>query len=184
MIRDASGSALLYAPGMSIGEQLVDAVDPGRVLLRRNDVTCAIALFDPRPPQVLAAAPPSPPPPPPSRPPPGFVSPLDGIRVVGERLEVRSDAISRAIASPETIAGTLRATPVQGGLRLHGIARQHPLTALGVRNGDVIRSVDGHALGSPDAWLDALSAIQRTGAHEIAIARRGEAITVGVDVTP
>lgn len=177
LIRDATGGSLLYSPGMSIGEQVVVSIDPERVALRRNELDCTLALFEgaPAPPVAATAAPA------PAR---AATALPAGARMVGDRLEISAATITRAIADPRSLAGSLRAAPVAGGLRLSGITPEHPLAQLGVRSGDVVRAIDGAALDGPDAYLAALTAIRRTGAHAIQLSREGRAVSVGIDVQP
>ena len=114
----------------------------------------------------------------------GPAAAIPGVRAVGDRVEVSSSTISRAIADPMAFAGTIRAMPTAGGLRLAGIRSDHALASFGVRSGDVIRTLDGAALDGPDAWLGAMGSIARPGAHTLEIERRGQRVQIGVDVVP
>ena len=90
-------------------------------------------------------------------------------------------AIDRAIADPRSL-GTLRALPSPEGVRLYGIRRDHPAAALGARNGDLLRSLDGIALGSPDAFLDAYARLRTPGEHALVVERRGRVETITVTI--
>lgn len=175
-IRDASGRAFLYAAGMSIGGHEVSVIEPQRVELRTGDTACTLALFDRAPEAataraaLIATARPA--------------TEIPGVRAVGDRVEVSSSTISRAIADPMAFAGTMRALPTAGGLRLAGIRADHALASFGVRSGDVVRALDGAPLDGPDAWLGAMGAIARPGAHTLEIERGGRRVQLGVDVVP
>jgi general secretion pathway protein C len=174
-IRDGSGRALLYAIGMAVGARQVSSIERERVELRQGGVACTLALFE------RGAAPGSAEGPPPSAPP---RAPLAGVRTVGDRVEVSASTISRAIADPMSFAGTMRALPAAGGLRLAGIRSDHALAAFGIRSGDLVRTLDGAPLDGPDAWLGAMGAIARPGAHMLEIERGGRRVEIGVDVVP
>ncbi len=70
-------------------------------------------------------------------------------------------------AVPHMVDGRL------GGVRLFGVRRSSPLAAAGVRDGDVIRSVDGQPLTDPDIALSALGRLRGGEPVRVAIERDG-----------
>src|SRR5262245_20280937 len=74
------------------------------------------------------------------------------------------------------LAGPVRATPVfvggmLSGFRVSGVKRGSLLEVLGIRNGDVIQSVDGKDLSSPKGALEAYGRI---------VSKASDRLTIGV----
>lgn len=59
------------------------------------------------------------------------------------------------------------------GLRLFGVRAEGPLARLGLQNGDVVRSLNGHGVGTPAGALEAYSAVRRAPVIEVLFTRAG-----------
>ncbi len=103
----------------------------------------------------------------------------DGIRPVGRGVYVVSRrAIVDALNGP---AATMRRTTIfpetrDGrvvGVRVLGIRPGDMLDGLGFENGDVLRSVNGFDVASPDQCLEAYTRLRRDDRFEVSFERRG-----------
>jgi len=108
--------------------------------------------------------------------------PDDGIEAVGQRsFVIASGAIERALEDG-TATGGASAVPYQRGgevvgFRLEGVSGM--LARIGLRSGDVLTAVNGHAVDSPDAALDALARFRNARRIRLTVVRGGA--PVGLD---
>jgi membrane-associated protease RseP (regulator of RpoE activity) len=65
------------------------------------------------------------------------------------------------------------------GVRLYSVAADGPLARLGLRNGDVLQSVDGIRLESPERALDAYARLHSARRPVLVIEREGRPLTLG-----
>lgn len=136
---------------------------------------------------VAERMPPAAAPPEPSRAIPLPEPAVTGVERVGERAwEVRRDTVESVLANPMRALGSLRVMPAQEGgralgMRVRGVART-PLQALGIEDGDVIRSVNGLELTSPDGMLEAWVRLRTSDRLRVEIVRGGVARTHDVAV--
>lgn len=108
-----------------------------------------------------------------------------GIRATSETEIVLTPAARDALLERSTaVTGSVRIIPQQEdgrvvGLRLFGIRAGSPMAALGLRNGDVLVSIAGHDVSSPDAALEAYAEVRgATGPVEVEIRRAERALTL------
>jgi len=59
------------------------------------------------------------------------------------------------------------------GVKLYGVRSDSALAAFGLRNGDVVRTVNGIPLTSPDASLEAYSRLREADFVDVRLTRRG-----------
>ena len=91
---------------------------------------------------------------------------------------------SLLLDSSTEVAKWLRVVPHRGpdglpdGFRLSGIREGSPPTRAGLMNGDVLKSVNGHAVTSVDAAKTAYESIQDADRLELGIVRRRQPITL------
>ena len=60
------------------------------------------------------------------------------------------------------------------GVKVYGIRRSSLLGRLGVQNGDVLRTINGFDLSSPDSALEAYTKLREMDQFTIAMVRRGQ----------
>jgi general secretion pathway protein C len=81
------------------------------------------------------------------------------------------------MASPTTALGAARVVvATRDGRReprVYGVRDGSVLDRLGLRNGDVLRSLDGHDLSDPDAVLEAYAALERARSLSLTVVRDG-----------
>lgn len=70
------------------------------------------------------------------------------------------------------------------GLKLFGIRRDTIFSAAGFQNGDTLQAVNDLALTSPDAALEATKKLSGEEHLRFTVNRRGETVTLSVDVEP
>jgi hypothetical protein len=86
---------------------------------------------------------------------------------------------------PEGLTGSARIIPhyrdgVAAGFKLYGIRPDSLFASCGFMNGDTITSINGTALLSADAALEAYQMVQTSGTAVIELQRRGSAMVVEV----
>lgn len=92
----------------------------------------------------------------------------------------RSDVERLIVEPPAEIVSSTRMLPVFERGSVAGYKLQFPdsslLASLGVRSGDVLRTVNGIALNRPGAMLDAYQRIRDQGTGELEVTRGGSAL--------
>jgi general secretion pathway protein C len=93
--------------------------------------------------------------------------------------EVDREAVDRILESYPALMKTVRIVPEQEngrgvGLRLFGIPPDSLLAALGLENGDRLRSINGFDLSSPETALEAYARLRTAHALVLDINRRGQ----------
>jgi general secretion pathway protein C len=68
------------------------------------------------------------------------------------------------------------------GIKLYGIRRTSIFRALGIKNGDLVRSVNGHAIDSTESMLELYGKLRRAKTFTVAMERKGGPFTLTVDV--
>jgi hypothetical protein len=92
------------------------------------------------------------------------------------------------LTNPATLAKQSRIVPhlapdgTTAGYKLYGIRRGSLPKALGLKNGDLVRSLDGQALGSLDRSLEIYAKIRRKETFTVEIERRAAALTLTVEI--
>lgn len=199
-ITGPAGKALLYRAGMSIeGRQLL-AIGPRMVFLRPSDGrVCSLAMFDPN------ANPSGGPQPTTSR---GAVVRLAGERPAEEEDEgairtseleqginrvsdteftVARSLVDKLLENQAELMRTARIIPHQEngrtvGVKLYGIRRNSLLGRLGLQNGDMLRTINGYDMTSPDSALEAYSRLRGANHLTVSIVRRGQAMNIDYSI--
>jgi general secretion pathway protein C len=188
---EANGKTLLYRPGMQVeGHELV-GIREHRVFLRPSGATlCQIAMF--QPPQVAGAAPTSMPSEPAPLPPPATTEvskPSGGLseeelnqgitQVSDTSYNVNRSLLDKVLSNQAELMRAARIIPYEEngrviGVKVYGIRRSSLLGKLGVQNGDVLRTINGFDLSSPDSALEAYTKLREMDQFSIAMMRRGQ----------
>lgn len=64
------------------------------------------------------------------------------------------------------------------GVKLYGIRRSSLLGRLGVQNGDMLRTINGYSLTSPDTALEAYTRLRSADHLTLSVVRRGQSMTL------
>ncbi|HEX6245797.1 MAG TPA: type II secretion system protein GspC [Polyangiales bacterium] len=191
------GKTMLYRQGQSIEGHEVVGIREQRVFLRPSGrPLCQTAMFTPPP----SAAPPPPPPPPPAanageeRPPPAPKSSISeeelnaGITQVSDtNYSVSRTLLDKVLSAQSELMRAARVIPYEEngrvvGVKVYGIRRAALLGKLGIQNGDVLRTINGFDLSSPDSALEAYTKLRSMDQFSIAMIRRGQPRTMEYQV--
>lgn len=162
------GSRLL-AVEMVHAELTVVALDASSATLSRADGRrCQIRMFAPEPAARVVALSVADPTPPADHP---LVRQVSASHVELDRraLELGGDALGGVRAVPHLEGGRV------AGVRLFGVRAGSPLAATGLRNGDVVRAIDGAPIEGADVALAALGRLRSGERVRVTVASGGEA---------
>lgn len=68
------------------------------------------------------------------------------------------------------------------GVKLYGIRRNSLLGKIGLQNGDMLRTINGYDMASPDSALEAYARLRSADRLSVSIVRRGKAMTMNYTV--
>ena len=112
-----------------------------------------------------------------------------GVSSDGEnKFTVDQSLLDEVLANPEALATQLRAVPHKGpdgnidGYRLSGIRKGSTIEQLGVKNGDIIHSVNGKELTSVSNAMDAYSSLGSEKSFSFEVTRKNQRETMQYDV--
>ncbi len=101
---------------------------------------------------------------------------------------VERSLVEDAVSNVEKLATQIRVVPHKGpdgevdGYRLSAIRRGSLFDKLGVKNGDIVHDVNGHALTSADGALKAYQALQNDSSFTFEVTRRNKKQTFEYEV--
>ncbi|HJL18973.1 MAG TPA: type II secretion system protein GspC [Sandaracinaceae bacterium LLY-WYZ-13_1] len=193
-ITDSTGEALLYQSGMDVDDREIVAIQHNRVILRPRDGSlCSLSMFsEEEAPRVATRARPVTP----SRPrarsrrPTGTPEGLDpddlesGIDQVSENeYTIDRGLVNRLLANQAALMRTARVIPHEEGgrvvgVKLYGIRRSSLLGRLGIQNGDMLSTINGYDMTSPDSALEAYARLRNADRITINLQRRGSDQTI------
>lgn len=191
---------LLYRQGSRVQDKEVVSVLPSAVYLRSaNGRLCSLLLFVPAPPASAMAPPVATPA---ATPPANAAAPaiassgsiteteLDqGIHAESEtKYTVQRSFVDRVLQNQAEIMRSARIVPHEEngqvvGVKLYGIRRNSLLGKLGLQNGDLLRTINGYDMSSPDSALEAYAKLRTASNLSVAVVRRGRPMTVDYDIT-
>ncbi len=96
-------------------------------------------------------------------------------------------AIDRLLNDPTQLATGARIIPsIQdgkpSGFKLYGIRPGGAYALLGMQNGDILKTINGYSLDSPDKALEAYAQIRSAPHYTVVIERRGTPLTIQYEV--
>ncbi len=96
-------------------------------------------------------------------------------------------ALLDVLQHPEPYVGRLRVVPAiqdgeRRGFKLFGLAPGAPLWALGLRNGDLLTTFNGHPLGVEESVMETYTVIREVDTLVIDFERRGEPRQIMVEL--
>jgi general secretion pathway protein C len=193
---ETGGKPLLFRPGADVGGSELVGLREHRVFLRpKGQQLCQLAMFVP--PQPVAPPPvpiaPAPPPPSDERPPPHKSSITEeelnaGVTAVSEtQYNISRQLLDKVLGNQAELMRAARVIPYEEngrvvGVKVYGIRRNALLGKLGVQNGDVLRTINGFDLSSPDSALEAYTKLRESNEFSIAMMRRGAPKTMEYSV--
>jgi hypothetical protein len=104
-----------------------------------------------------------------------------------ERCTIDRAFVETLAINPASLAKQARVVPsmrdeVLQGYKFYGIRRGSLPQALGIKNGDLIRSINGYALASIDKVLELYTKLRHESTFVIVIDRRGAPFTLTVEI--
>jgi general secretion pathway protein C len=182
-----SGSPLLYRLGAAIETKKVEAIYPEAVFLKAgNGALCSLTMF-----KSANAPPPAKPnaPPPPEAAAASGDAELDqGIKQVSEtKYSVRRSLVDKLLQNQSELIKQARVVPHEEngrvvGVKLYGIRKSSLFGKLGLQNGDMLRTINGFDMSSPDSALEAYTKLRSASNLSLAIVRRGNAVTMDYNI--
>ncbi|MCA9621912.1 MAG: general secretion pathway protein GspC [Myxococcales bacterium] len=108
-------------------------------------------------------------------------------RISDTHYKVDRSALGAILEQQTRLMRRTRARPVKEdgevvGLRLSRIRRGTLLDTVGLKNGDVIRSINGFNLGDPQKALEAYGRLRTANHLGVEIQRRGKPVTIDFDI--
>lgn len=193
-ITGPSGKALLYREGMEIEGRQVLSIQSSNVVLRPGTGNpCQIAMFDPEAPvtatrpTVVARneeeneAPTA----------EGSIPSSDiesGItRNSDTNYTVTRALVDQLLTNQAELMRTARIIPHEEngrtvGVKLYGIRRNSLLGRLGLQNGDMLRTINGYDMASPDSALEAYSRLRGANNLSVNVVRRGNPMALEYNI--
>jgi len=172
---ESDGLSQGYGVGDELmGEATIFKIEQKKVYLKRNDGSIEYVDMEMGAGQSGGEGPPSG---------DGDVASADSNHFVVER-----SMLDEALKNPEALAGQIRVVPHKGsdgeidGYRLSGIRKGSMFEKLGIKNGDIVHSVNGKALTSTNAALDAYNGLQNENSFSFEITRRSKRQTMEYEV--
>ncbi len=203
-----SGAAqpLLYRKGARVEENEVYAIYPKAVFLRQgNGRYCSLAMFAPpmvagQPNAFATRSTVTPNAPPPTTPPVASAIPggatggiseeelSQNVTAVSEtKYTVQRTFVDKILQNQGEIMRSARIVPHEEngsvvGVKLYGIRRNSLLGKLGLQNGDLLRTINGFDMASPDSALEAYSRLRSANNLSVAVVRRGRPMSLDYDI--
>ncbi|MCZ7682200.1 MAG: hypothetical protein M5U28_26780 [Sandaracinaceae bacterium] len=194
-ITDSTGQSLLYQQGMSVDEREVVAIAANRVVLRpRSGSLCSLSMFGEAPRvataagenRVAALAPAEAAGPSQEGLDPAVLE--SSITQISEReYSIERSLVTSLLANQAALMRTARVIPHEEGgrvvgVKLYGIRRSSLLGRLGIQNGDMLRTINGYDMTSPDSALEAYARLQSADRITINLQRRGSDMSVDYQI--
>lgn len=104
------------------------------------------------------------------------------------RCTVERSYLETLLINPGGLAKQARLVPKNDdegrmlGLKLYGIRPGSFFKALGFKNGDMVRSINGHALGSMEQTLELYTKLRREKTYTLELERRGGPFTLTIEI--
>jgi general secretion pathway protein C len=95
---------------------------------------------------------------------------------------VERGAVEQIIQNYAKLAGSLRTRPTKEGMRLSGLKPDNVLSKLGMKNGDLLQSINGFDMSDPEKAVDAYAKLRSAGKLDITVNRDGAPFTVGISI--
>lgn len=186
----STGSAppLLYREGGEVEGNTVLAIYPKAVFLRPSgSKPCSLKMFDisdsnsPGAKRATSSVSTPPPPHPVRRTAQGGLSNEDmdqGISKINDtKYTISRGLIDKVLENQAALMRSARIVPHERngevlGVKLYGIRRNSLLGKLGLQNGDLLRTINGYNMSSPDSALEAYSRLRNSSNLTVSIQRR------------
>jgi general secretion pathway protein C len=112
----------------------------------------------------------------------------DGIEKISDtKFNIQRSLVDKALANQGSLMKAARVIPHEEngrvvGVKLYGIRRTSLLGRLGVRNGDMLRTINGFDMTSPDTALEAYSVLRSAEKLTLAVKRQNKEMTIEYNI--
>ena len=112
----------------------------------------------------------------------------DGIEKISEtKFNIQRSLVDKVLANQGSLMKSARVIPHEEngrvtGVKLYGIRRNSLLGRLGVRNGDMLRTINGFSMTSPDTALEAYSRLRSADKLTLAVKRQNKEMTIDYNI--
>lgn len=186
------GKTMLYREGSVLDGSKIVAVYPSSVVVSSSSGACQLLMFEEEEPGAPKIAKKTPEKPKKSTNPrnAGLTDEElnDGIeKVTDTKFNIQRSLVDKVLANQGSLMKTARVIPHEEdgrvvGMRLYGIRRNSLLGRLGVRNGDMLRTINGFDMTSPDSALEAYTRLRTADGLTLAIKRQNKDMTIEYNI--
>jgi len=188
----SDGKTMLYREGSSVDNSRVMAVRSSSVVVSGSGGVCQLLMFDEEEGAITRV--PAPAEKPATRAAKGRNAGLsdeeldEGIEKVSDtRFNIQRSLVDKALANQGSLMKAARVIPHDEngrvvGVKLYGIRRTSLLGRLGVRNGDMLRTINGFDMTSPDTALEAYSVLRSANKLTLAVKRQNKEMTIEYNI--
>jgi len=108
-------------------------------------------------------------------------------KITDTRFNIQRSIVDKVLANQGSIMKTARVIPHEEngrvvGMKLYGIRRTSLLGKLGIRNGDMLRTINGFDMTSPDTALQAYTSLRMADALTLAVKRQNKEMTIEYNI--
>lgn len=188
----SDGKTMLYRLGSDVDGSRVLAVHSSSVVMSASTGACQLLMFEeeaaaaPRAPVASKSAPAS----------RGNERSAglsdeeltDGIEKISDtQFNIQRGLVDKVLANQGSLMKSARVIPHEEngrviGVKLYGIRRNSLLGRLGVRNGDMLRTINGFDMTSPDTALEAYSRLRSADKLTLAVKRQNKEMTIDYNI--
>ena len=190
----SDGKTMLYREGSSVDGSRVLAVHSASVIVSGSGGACQLLMFEEEEGAAKRPATPAKEATPANKAARGRNAGLtdaeldDGIEKVSDtKFNIQRSLVDKALANQGSLMKAARVIPHDEngrvvGVKLYGIRRTSLLGRLGVRNGDMLRTINGFDMTSPDTALQAYSVLRTANKLTLAIKRQNNEMTIEYNI--
>ena len=112
----------------------------------------------------------------------------EGIEKISDtKFTIQRSIVDKVLANQGSLMKTARVIPHEEdgrvvGMRLYGVRRTSLLGRLGIRNGDMLRTINGFDMTSPDTALEAYTRLRTADKLTLAVKRQNNDMTIEYNI--
>jgi general secretion pathway protein C len=108
-------------------------------------------------------------------------------KITDTKFNIQRGLVDKVLANQGSLMKTARVIPHEEdgrvvGVKVYGIRRNSLLGRLGVRNGDMLRTINGFSMTSPDTALEAYSRLRSADKLTLAVKRQNKEMTIEYNI--
>jgi general secretion pathway protein C len=103
-------------------------------------------------------------------------------KISDTQFQVERSAVPQIIQNYAQLAAGLRTRPTKDGVRLSGIKPNSILSTLGMKNSDVLKTINGYDMGDQDKALEAYAKLKTASKLTIVLDRGGSPVTLDIGI--